>query len=177
MKNERKRILYYTLFDVIIFIVLFFGTILTLSLEIFPVNMDSSFYGLTLAFSIATFTISAFVCTMNYTGQNKLMEVLIKEKGYFFTNRWTLIFTFEIISSLLQIFSFIIHGYSKYIAIAIALGGLALCVAQAVRSIRLLIAIMHIAEENQKKEERDSTIQDINHKHSKHMLENLKEDQ
>jgi len=64
-------------------------------------------------------------------------------------------FIFEIAAALLQIFSFIINSYSQQIAISIALGGLALCTAQVIRSIRLLIAIMRIAEMSQKKEARD----------------------
>ena len=92
---------------------------------------------------------------MNYTGQNKLLILLIEKQGDLFKNRWMLIFIFEIAAALLQIFSFIINSYSQQIAISIALGGLTLCTAQVIRSIRLLIAIIRIAEMSQKKEARD----------------------
>ena len=153
MSLEQKRILRYTLLDLVFF---FCGFVISLYIaKNYPIDIDISFYGLVLAFSIATFTIPTFVCTMNYTGQNKLLILLIEKQGDLFKNRWMLIFIFEIAAALLQIFSFIINSYSQQIAISIALGGLALCTAQVIRSIRLLIAIMRIAEMSQKKEARD----------------------
>ena len=94
MSLEQKRILRYTLLDLVFF---FCGFVISLYIaKNYPIDIDISFYGLVLAFSIATFTISTFVCTMNYTGQNKLLILLIEKQGDLFKNRWMLIFIFEI---------------------------------------------------------------------------------
>ena len=79
MSLEQKRILRYTLLDLVFF---FCGFVISLYIaKNYPIDIDISFYGLVLAFSIATFTISTFVCTMNYTGQNKLLILLIEKQG------------------------------------------------------------------------------------------------
>lgn len=116
---------------------------------------DSSLYGAVLAFAVATFTISAFVCTMNYTGSNRLLEELIQENGHIFRDRWVSIFALEILGSALPIILMMLPSTQSTLAGSLAMGALALSMLQAVRSLRLLLALMRVAEISNKRDARE----------------------
>lgn len=117
---------------------------------------DQSLYGAVLAFAVATFTISAFVCTMNYTGNNRLLEELIQENGHVFRDRWVSIFALEILGSALPIVLMVISSNKSALAGSLAMGCLALSMLQAVRSLRLLLALMRVAEMSNKRDAREA---------------------
>lgn len=107
---------------------------------------DASFYGSIVAFSVATFTISAFVCTMNYTGQNRLLDELVRIKGAIFRDRWTAVFGFQVLASVFPILLMAFSDDYSRITGAMAFGCLILAIIQVMRSLRLLLALMRVAE-------------------------------
>lgn len=116
---------------------------------------DGALCGAVLAFAVATFTISAFVCTMNYTGSNRLLNELIQRYGNVFRDRWVSIFTFEVAGSVIPVILMVLPARYSVLTISMALGCLVLSALQAMRSLRLLLALMRVAEMSTRRDSND----------------------
>lgn len=159
----------HAILDILIAVVL--SALSYLLVKQFSIKPDGSLHASALAFTLAAFTVSAFVCTMNYTVQNNLLAKLLETQRSFFTSRWIALFSMEVLSALLPFASMLLIGKIANFSIAISVFAVILATLQIIRSIRLLVMLARISELNRIEEKFDQREEDLKEKMSKHMLE------